>query len=631
METVGGRRRFSEAERTAIYLAAGGNCAGCGEALESGWHADHLRPYSQGGETTIANGRALCPVCNLKKGSSYVLKLRKWQERAIATWEEAKKSNFLLVATPGSGKTRFALELIRRQLAAGEIDQVAIVVPTEHLKYQWEAKGTELGLKLNPELSNSNLRGLGTHGVSYVGACMTYAQVAKSEDCADLHRLYWSRRRTAVIFDEIHHAGDEKAWGAGIERAFRPAKFRLLLSGTPFREDNCAIPFVEYDEEGKSKADEKYTYAEALQDKMCVDVYFPSIESKGISWMRDNEIFDLEFGDEATNQQSSDRLRSALHKDSEILATMLAKGHECLENTRATMSNAGGLVLAYEQDDAREIVRLIRETTGRNPTIAISDDPQARKAIEAFAVGRGEWLVAVRMVSEGVDIPRLKVLVYATKTKTELFFRQAVGRVVRIGEARNKSQEHQPAHVVLPADPALIELARAIKEERDHVLEQEEYIQNELFDLESSQQGDAATSYAFLHAAGEEGKTYWHGEEFTKDELDMARAAVQETGATCNEYEMARFGRFYRRQPLGEQPQAEQQTNSESTHAKEKALRRGCQGLANRLAKLLDVHVKEIHTQWLAAGGRQHDMSDVRDLERKRAWLEERIREFATS
>ena len=64
------RRAFSTSERVALLLAAEGRCAECGGELEPGWHGDHVTAYSRGGETRAANGQALCPRCNLKKGAS---------------------------------------------------------------------------------------------------------------------------------------------------------------------------------------------------------------------------------------------------------------------------------------------------------------------------------------------------------------------------------------------------------------------------------------------------------------------------------------------------------------------------------------------------------------------------------
>ena len=63
-----GPRAFPSQSRVALFLAAQGRCAECGEALEPGWHADHVRPFRAGGPTQPANGQALCPRCNLRKG-----------------------------------------------------------------------------------------------------------------------------------------------------------------------------------------------------------------------------------------------------------------------------------------------------------------------------------------------------------------------------------------------------------------------------------------------------------------------------------------------------------------------------------------------------------------------------------
>jgi hypothetical protein len=98
--------------------------------------------------------------------------------------------------------------------------------------------------------------------------------------------------------------------------------------------------------------------------------------------------------------------------------------------------------------------------------VVVSDDPDASKKIASFSGGTRPWLVAVRMVSEGVDIPRLRVGVYASTVVTELFFRQAVGRFVRW----TKGLPSQKAYVYLPDDPRLRTHAFQIAEARRHVL-----------------------------------------------------------------------------------------------------------------------------------------------------------------
>jgi superfamily II DNA/RNA helicase len=100
--------------------------------------------------------------------------------------------------------------------------------------------------------------------------------------------------------------------------------------------------------------------------------------------------------------------------------------------------------------------------------VILSDDSKASNKIEEFSAGDKRWMVAVRMVSEGVDVPRLSVGVYATSTSTPLFFAQAVGRFVR---ARKRGET---ASVFLPSVPQLMALANSMEMERDHALDRPE-------------------------------------------------------------------------------------------------------------------------------------------------------------
>jgi superfamily II DNA/RNA helicase len=89
-------------------------------------------------------------------------------------------------------------------------------------------------------------------------------------------------------------------------------------------------------------------------------------------------------------------------------------------------------------------------------------------------------MVAVRMVSEGVDVPRLAVGVYATSTATPLFFAQAIGRYVR---ARRRGET---ASIFLPSVPNLMALANQLEAERDHALDRPETGEEDAFALEDA-------------------------------------------------------------------------------------------------------------------------------------------------
>jgi superfamily II DNA or RNA helicase len=83
-------------------------------------------------------------------------------------------------------------------------------------------------------------------------------------------------------------------------------------------------------------------------------------------------------------------------------------------------------------------------------------------------------------VSEGVDVPRLAVGVYATSISTPLFFAQAVGRFVR---ARKRGET---ASVFLPSVPTLLTFANEMELQRDHVLDRKKSKEDGLFDEEDA-------------------------------------------------------------------------------------------------------------------------------------------------
>ncbi|MCW2812262.1 MAG: hypothetical protein JWP61_2720, partial [Friedmanniella sp.] len=131
---------------------------------------------------------------------------------------------------------------------------------------------------------------------------------------------------------------------------------------------------------------------------------------------------------------------------------------------RSHVPDAGGLVIATDQTSARAYADTLASLTGKKPVLVLSDEPQSSRKITAFAEGDARWMVAVRMVSEGVDVPRLAVGVYATSTATPLFFAQAVGRFVR---ARHKGET---ASVFVPSVPGLLLYASEMERVRDHAL-----------------------------------------------------------------------------------------------------------------------------------------------------------------
>jgi superfamily II DNA or RNA helicase len=438
--------------------------------------------------------------------------LRNWQRAAYDAYFRGSQRDFLLVATPGAGKTTFALTLAAELLARREVAAVTVVTPTEHLKHQWAQAAHRMGIAIDPAFSNAQ----GKAAADFNGVAVTYAQVAAHPA---LHMQRTLARRTLVIFDEIHHTGDALSWGEAARTAFDPARRRLGLTGTPFRSDTNPIPFVTYarDADGslRSMADYTYGYGPALADGVVRPVIFLAYSGE-MRWRnRAGDELGGTLGAPMTPDQLGYAWRTALDPGGAWIARVLEAADRRLTEVRRGMPDAAGLVIASDHADAREYARLLQQVSGARPVVVLSDDPAASKKIARFAASGDRWMVAVRMVSEGVDMPRLAVGVYATSVGTALFFAQAIGRFVR---AR---QRGETASVFLPSIPPLLGYAAELEAERDHVLERH---------------GAPAEEDAELEAA--------RRERDTADELEAAEFRALEASAHFDRvlYDGAEFG-----------------------------------------------------------------------------------------
>ncbi|MGP3635760.1 DEAD/DEAH box helicase [Streptomyces sp. 24-1644] len=387
-------------------------------------------------------------------------KLRAWQQGAMERYIQEQPRDFLAVATPGAGKTTFALTLASWLLHHHVVQQITVVAPTEHLKKQWAEAAARIGIKLDPEYS------AGPVSKEYHGVAVTYAGVGVRPM---LHRNRCEQRKTLVILDEIHHAGDSKSWGEACQEAFDPATRRLALTGTPFRSDTNPIPFVAYEEGNdgirRSSADYTYGYGNALADGVVRPVIFLSY-SGNMRWRtKAGDEIAARLGEPMTKDAIGQAWRTALSPTGDWIPNVLSAADKRLTEVRKGIPDAGGLVIATDQESAREYAKILKKVTGQKATVVLSDEKAASKKIDQFAADASRWMVAVRMVSEGVDVPRLAVGVYATTISTPLFFAQAVGRFVR------SRRRGETASVFVPTIPMLLDFANEMEVERDHVLD----------------------------------------------------------------------------------------------------------------------------------------------------------------
>ena len=388
--------------------------------------------------------------------------LRAWQAEAMQKYFETNPRDFMAVATPGAGKTTFALTLAKELFNRGTVRQLIVVAPTDHLKKQWADAAAKVGIPIDPNFKNADV----TISRHYKGVALTYAQVANKPQ---LHARNTEETKTLVIFDEIHHAGDSLSWGDGLREAFDDATRRVALTGTPFRSDTSPIPFVTYevDNDGirRSKADYSYGYGPALKDHVVRPVIFMAYSGQ-MRWRTSaGEEMAANLGEGFTKDITSQAWRTALDPNGEWIPTVLAAADKRLTEVRRTVPDAGALVIATDHADAKAYAEQIQKITGEYPAVILSDDREASAKIDEFREGTQRWMVAVRMVSEGVDVPRLAVGVYATNASTPLFFAQAIGRYVR---ARRRGET---ATVFIPSVVPLLTLAGDMEVERDHALD----------------------------------------------------------------------------------------------------------------------------------------------------------------
>jgi superfamily II DNA or RNA helicase len=451
----------------------------------------------------------------MRKGAS-MRQLRLWQERAIERFLRTTE-DFLAVACPGAGKTTFALTAAREAIDRGEARRVIVVVPTSHLRKQWAEAAVSFGLRLDHAFEN----GSGVIANDMDGVVVTYQAVASAPH---LYRMLSTRAESLVILDEIHHGGDTLSWGAALRSAFELATRRLLLSGTPTRTDRKPVPFVKYDENGMFVAGYEYGYGAAIQDHAVRPIEFRALNGD-MRWRAAGQVMNVSLAD-ADDTTLTHALRTALQHDGDWIRSVLEQADQELTRHRLSVPDAGGLVVASTQHDAVRYAEVLGRISGESPAVAISEDPKASDHIKKFTASSTRWLVAVQMVSEGVDIPRLAVGVYATNIRdSEMFFRQVVGRFVRM----RGDDDETTATLLIPSVYPLLRYAETVEQVVNAALKHEEEVVRR--EVEQSELPGMGFDFDPLGSSGgEHYATILAGDSFTDDELRMAEALARQVG-----------------------------------------------------------------------------------------------------
>lgn len=514
------RRRFNAGEHKALYLASGGLCecagcgacgpGGCGAPLEPGWHADHDEPHSRGGKTHVSNGLAKCPACNESKGNRMSgVPLLPWQEDAVNLYKGAgAPPRFLLAAVPGGGKTITAVAIAR------EVRRFTIVlVPQDDIVSDWRADLHSQGICPAEIKKGKDGRSIAVGticpscGTPASAVVMTYAFSAANPDI--LCKLLRERGPALLILDEIHHLRDGGAWLEPIKTAWPFAGHIkvLCLSGTPFRTDEESVPFIHT--AGPFKGEMamipaewvvEYSYGKAVGDK-------PPAVTQVIFERYDGDIEWLEESEDGEKRERSARLsgehgkntarkvrRHALNPAGNWLREVLSKADAKVQELRqGDDPRAGALTVCRNTDHAADTADLLTriqsqpvfvytqsystrqhlpgngrvdertgERTGNEIRVRLANGADG-SVLDAYKESDAPHLVTVRKVSEGVNVPRLRVLVYATITRTMLFFMQVLGRVIRINRQLPKTAD-QTAWVFMPDEIEMRAFAAEIEQ-----------------------------------------------------------------------------------------------------------------------------------------------------------------------
>ena len=379
------------------------------------------------------------------------MNLRVWQreciEQAVSQYK-AGQPHFLCLATPGAGKTLMASVLAKTLINEKLIDLVICITPALIVSEDFR-------LELEKQLSKKLDGKLGS-----IGSCLTYHSMLLE---TDLWKLF-EDHRVFVIFDEIHHCSgsdllNSNAWGQKIISDIQgKATHTLALTGTPWRSDNFPITLSHYTKSGHVHCDYRYGLARAITDNVCRTPSITLIDNNSITLTTSGST--SKFDSFNTLFKESDCSYQSLIESETLIEYMLKQADEKLNSLRTIDASTGGLIVASSVSHARDIHSTLKRVIGEEAEIVTYLETNAVALIKKFKLSNSKWIISVGMISEGTNIPRLKVCCYLTRIKTELYFRQVLGRILRAS-----GKKHEKGYIYMPAEPTLSEYAYRVSDD----------------------------------------------------------------------------------------------------------------------------------------------------------------------
>ena len=383
-----------------------------------------------------------------------MMKLRPWQEECVFTAVEHFKhssKHFLCLATPGAGKTMMAAELAASLHESNLIDFILCFSPSINVAHSIRDRFSQ---RLNCRFDGV----IGALGCSY-----TYQSLLFFND--DFWQIM-NNHRVLVIFDEIHHCSgstieNANAWGEEIILKIQSqAAYTLALTGTPWRSDKAPIALSNYIEpDGAIQCDYAYGLSEAVRDDVCRNPKIVLIDNEKLTVTQENKVSKVFSSFQALLDDPSVSYQAIITNDTAIryaLNLSCSKLHEI----RCMNPSAAGLIVASSVEHAEYIMNILQVEFKQTAILVTYKQPDAQYLIDQFRYSETEWIVSVNMVSEGIDLPRLQVCCHLSHVKTELYFRQVLGRILRMNSAKNKD-----AWLYTFAEPLLSEFALRIQQE----------------------------------------------------------------------------------------------------------------------------------------------------------------------
>lgn len=381
------------------------------------------------------------------------MKLRKWQsecvDKAIEQYVNGE-THFLTLATPGAGKTFMASELTNRLLKRNFVDLIICFSPSSIVSQDF----TE-SLQRKTQERFDGLMGS-------KGRSLTY------QNLQFLDVSFWQlfeRFKVFVIFDEIHHCAgsnveNANAWGEQIILNIQDkAKFTLALTGTPWRSDTAPIVLSNYmHPSNKISCDFVYGLAEAIKDNVCRIPQIVAVDNNNISVVDNEET--KTFNSFKTLLCQSIIPYKEVIENTAVIKYVISSANQRLTSIRKESPNAAGLIVASSVEHARNISTLMKTYINEDSVVVTYRENEPTNIIQEFRHAQSKWIISVGMISEGTNIPRLQICCHLTNIKTEMHFRQILGRILRVTGSKN-----QEAVMYMPAEPKLLEYAYRVKQD----------------------------------------------------------------------------------------------------------------------------------------------------------------------